>query len=252
MRSPRSGARVTFDREQDEAGRPRPTTSFLLDPETLAVFSDEADLDFAVIAVGQRSAGEAELDDLGFCPVMDDEDKHVIGMPVNIIQHPRGWPKMETLMTTETTGTDVTVVVPLEITVRVGSPSPADLGRGPQPAADRAPDKVLMRGPESIVIDTDYRNRTGYDPGFLAGHDIPLPTIASAALASQLAPLRQGEPDAESGELTYEHFSVKLNKATRIAMFTATNIDGPTYLEIVRRPGASAVPRASAGSTTAG
>src|SRR5204863_2302402 len=35
----------------------------------------------------------------------------------------------------------------------------------------------------------------------------------------------------------YEHFSVKMNKVKRVAIFTATNIDGRTYLTVDRQTG---------------
>ena len=71
---------------------------------------------------------------------------------------------------------------------------------------------------------------------FIAGVNLPLP-VPSAKLAKQIAPLRPGEDNAESGELKYEHFSIKMNKAKRIAIFTATNIDGKAYLNIDRGTG---------------
>ena len=47
-----------------------------------------------LIAVGSVSSGSAKLAELGFIVLSDRPDKHAIGMNVNIIQHPRGWPKM--------------------------------------------------------------------------------------------------------------------------------------------------------------
>lgn len=51
-------------------------------------------LDYALIAIGQRNAGSATIEEFGFCVLSDTPDRHVIGMNVNIIEHPRGWPKM--------------------------------------------------------------------------------------------------------------------------------------------------------------
>ena len=42
-----------------------------------------------MIAVGSRIAGSAMLDEMGWCALSDTPDRHVIGMPVSIIQHPR-------------------------------------------------------------------------------------------------------------------------------------------------------------------
>jgi endonuclease G len=52
-----------------------------------------------------------------------------------------------------------------------------------------------------------------------------------------VAALRPEETNAAGGELKYEHFSVKLHKSKRIAIFTATNIDGKTYLTVDRDTG---------------
>ncbi len=360
------GAVVTFDRELTEYGRPRPTTSFLLDPSRLAVFSGEDALDYALIGVGERTAGEASLEELGQCPLSDRGDKHVIGMPVNIIQHPRGWPKMiavrnnflayrtdQTLLyetdtdegssgspvfnddwevvalhhwaqphletsdqdgnpfpvvvnegirisaiygdltaqqsglpspaqrdvlaevlaaatsvaaetpahtlspagstgqqTRRTQGGEaleeaavdagapdgsVRIVIPLEISVRIAGPTSDEVRAPTGPVTP--PARVLSRGPEAVKVDQNYDNRTGYDPTFIPNHEIALPAIDDAALDAQLAPLRPDAPAPAGGELKYEHFSVKMNKATRIAIFTATNIDGPTYLIVDRETG---------------
>ncbi|HMG45330.1 MAG TPA: DNA/RNA non-specific endonuclease [Acidimicrobiales bacterium] len=305
-----TGAVVAFDRELDETGRPRPVTTYLLAPEALALFSDDDALDYALIAVGARTSGEAMLADLGFCPLSDRPDKHVIGMPVNIVQHPRGWPKMVAvrnnflafrtdatlLYETDTDegssgspvfnddwevvalhhwgqphlDTDDDEGKPFPVTVNEGirisaihrdlaarldrddlSPTARELltevlgasalslagATGGVPVLSAPRPKVLSRGPEAVKVDQDYTNREGYDPGFIDDRQVPLPAVVTDALAVQLAPLRADLPDAAGGELRYEHFSLKLNKATRLAIFTATNIDGPTYLAVDRATG---------------
>src|SRR5262245_28612418 len=87
-------AQITFDRELGEDGRNGPTTTFQLDPDRFALFSPEGELDYALIAVGERNSGNAALTDFGFCILSDRPDKHAIGMNVNIVQHPSGYPKM--------------------------------------------------------------------------------------------------------------------------------------------------------------
>jgi endonuclease G, mitochondrial len=369
------GTLITFDRELDEFGKHRPTTSYLLDPDTFALFSPDSELDYALVAVGNRNGGEIELDRFGCCILMNSPDRHVIGMKVNIIQHPRGWPKMiairnnllthrssrtllyetdteqgssgapvfnddwelvalhhwgepylqrfdeasnqvvvnvnegvrissifddltgrlgsltssqrELLKEALTMGdriktdgkvkslspprpqssgsesgmvlpsrrgaaefaiedatkgvttmqnqesTELKITIPVELTIRIGA-----LGRGVSLSDDTravAP-KELTRGAEALKIDKDYDNRGGYDRGFIAGFDLPLPQ-PNATLKKQVAPLRATEPNPDEGELKYEHFTLKLHKSKRIAMFTATNIDGEKYLEVNRKTG---------------
>lgn len=354
------GTQITFDREMDERGRPCPSTTFLLDPDRFALFSDQQELDYALIAVGQSNAGVGILGDFGCCALTDSPDKHVIGMNVNIIQHPRGWPKMisvrnnlltfrteKTLLyetdtdegssgspvlndewdlialhhwgqpflekvdeqgnpipstvnegvrisaicrdlmarlpalpaaqqellkavfakpgaagtggpalspphappcggeakTLVTKGNDMarpssnnefSITLPLEITVRVGAP----VSGGVEVAgkALEAPAKGLTRGAEALHIDANYQNRSGYVEDFIQHHNLPLPR-PTGSLVNQVAPLRPTEPNFEEGLLKYEHFSVKMNKSKRMAMFTATNIDGETYLTVDRDTG---------------
>ncbi|MFH1011861.1 MAG: DNA/RNA non-specific endonuclease [bacterium] len=358
------GTQITFDREMDENNVPRSTTTYLLDPDAFALFSSEGELDYALIAVGRRNAGSGELDEFGYCVLSDAQDKHVIGMNVNIIQHPRGWPKMiairNNLLTHRTDRTllyetdtlegtsgspvyndywdlialhhwaqpflerqddqgrdipscvnegvrisaiyrdlqsrleslpdaqkallgemlsyanrpltvsgsrtlspprphvrssesvdltgsrrrinmekapdsnELRTTIPLEISIRIGSPDVGRTAATPSEAPRHA--KVLTRGAEAIQIDHDYGNRGGYDPQFIPGANLLLPS-PKAALSKQVAPLHADQPDAASGELKYEHFSVKMNKSKRMALFTATNIDGATYLEVNRKTG---------------
>jgi endonuclease G len=87
---------------------------------------------------------------------------------------------------------------------------------------------------EAIAPDPDYGTRRGYDPEFLGtgSHHVPLP-----GLPDDLVPLAAENPFA-TGEpryvLPYHHFSVVLNKARRLAFFTAVNIDGTTSARLKR------------------
>lgn len=363
------GATITFDRELDEVGRPRQTTAFALEPDAFALFSDEAELDYALVAVGARHSGVLELADFGFCPLSDAPDKHVIGMSTNIIQHPGGQRKLisirKNLLVARTprtllyeTDTEVgssgspvfnddwevvalhhygepfleqvdaqgrrfpvevnegvrcsalvadlvrrgqeldqrqqrlldealvlgkqasaqsspvslgpprpttpavleprpeslshstikehvmaspqpsgtlDVVIPLRISISVDAPATAQAATAVAVPRDAAA-PVLGRSAEAIRIDTDYSRRGGYVGDFIPGAPVPLPKPIGETAAA-LAPLRAGEPNANEGELRYEHFSVKLNRSKRMAIFTATNIDGETYLSVDRKTG---------------
>ncbi|WP_149535357.1 DNA/RNA non-specific endonuclease [Siccirubricoccus phaeus] len=450
-------AQAVFDREADERGRPRPTTIFRLAPERFALFSPPEALDYALVALGERLSGSATEAELGFCILSNRPDKHLLGMPVNVIQHPRGLPKLiamrknhllgrtETALLYETDtdegssgapvfndtwevvalhhwgephlataateaplpaqvpaqmneGVRISAIytdlqrrlgelaeapgallaavlaldagsagapgekllspprqvaapapgrsppgqagsgrspgqggpglrgaqaglspglspapspgaptpiprsgaapmpqdpdatlpshpaapaaaaapapaasglataapapdlagggvaaspptapgeirfsIPLEITLRLGAALPA-AAAPVLPAAPALPLaappalKTLRRGAEAAKIDPDYSNRKGYSPKFIPGFSLPLPGL-SASLAAAVAPLRLGEKRPEEGELRYTHFSIKLHRTRRLAIFTATNIDGPTYLAVNRDTG---------------
>ncbi len=294
-------AQITFDREMDEQYRPRPTTTFLLDPEKLAIFSKQDELDYALIAVGPLNAGSASVKDFGFCQLSNTPNRHVLGMNVNIIQHPSGWPKMlafrnnlltartdETLLyeTDTDTGSSGSPVFNDDWEVVAlhhwgqpflkkiddkGQPIPSNINEGVRISAiyndlvlkmptlteaqqallkealsnntamadsqghTLSPPHPVQQGPEGLRVETDYGNRKGYDPGFIPSVEIPLPALTEP-LVNQLAPLI-GAGSVGSAELKYTHFSILMNRNKRIAIYTATNIDGETYLVVDRTTG---------------
>ncbi|HEX8749359.1 MAG TPA: DNA/RNA non-specific endonuclease [Pyrinomonadaceae bacterium] len=69
------------------------------------------------------------------------------------------------------------------------------------------------------IIDTDYDSREGFDLNFL-GIKTPLPTVTNKTL---IAPMIEG-----GTVIPYEHFSVVLHKKRRLAIYTASNVDGST------------------------
>lgn len=81
---------LEFDYELDATGRRRDVSRFFLDPDVFFVTNDENDLDFTVVAVGQRESGPRELTEYGWCPLSDASDKHALGEIANIVQHPDG------------------------------------------------------------------------------------------------------------------------------------------------------------------
>jgi endonuclease G len=80
--------------------------------------------------------------------------------------------------------------------------------------------------PATGRIDPDYSNREGYDPDFLPGHTVPLPTLPDALVP--LAALNRQATGEPKYVLPYHHFSVVMHRVRRLAMFTAVNIDGHT------------------------
>lgn len=369
---------ITFDRELDSQRIPLASTSFRLAPDVLFLSSPQDVLDFAVVALGARISGPTALQDLHLCPLSPAPDKHVLGMKVNIIQHPGGnykqvairnnlltWRTDHSLLyETDTevgssgspvfndnwdvvalhhygqpylarlgTGDDhtipananegirisaihhaltaalaglthaqqalltgaldlykqapssngalienrqstqfgprtpaspgealdvtptgetqiknpsgapaVTLTLPLEITLRLLLPqtvgASSDLGSAAAPvaAAPIARPARLTRGAEAAKVDRNYDDRKGYQSDFLPGFQMPLPQ-PDALLARQVAPLRADQPNAAAGLLRYQHFSLKMHKTRRVAIFTATNIDGDSYRAVSRTTG---------------
>jgi endonuclease G len=345
-------ALAVFNFELGEALEPAAPTTFALRPDLFFHTVSWEDLDFTLVAVGERRRGAGELADQGFCVLSDREDKHAKGAVVNIVQHPNGWHKKIVLRENRIVGrldrvlhyeadteggssgspvfNDAWEVVALHhwgkpfletrtidgvaapITVNEGVrisrivetlrarlaaaaseteraylrevlEAPAalrEIGRIPRvpegdktviqrekpPAADEAclivPLEVRFRipgltaatpvpevtrvdttprvapeaGPEKVVLDRNYKNRRGYDASFLPGFALPLDKIVKP-VRDVLAPLEDGEPQASSGELRYQHFSVFVSTKRRLALLTATNIDGATYIDINRETG---------------
>jgi endonuclease G len=140
---------------------------------------------------------------------------------------------------------EIKLAIPLEITLRVGDAgrttvsarSTATAGAGPAVAfslespelSPAANSKRLRNRSEGVIVDKHYANRDGYDPGFLDGDRIAIPQPKDT---KALAPLLAG-----GHELKYTHYSVLLHHERRVALVTATNIDGEHYLKIVRATG---------------
>lgn len=117
------------------------------------------------------------------------------------------------------------LVVPLEITVRLGS-----LGAGGRVGVETGAPLV---DEEAISIDPDFANRRGYDPAFLGqGTTVPLPTLSPAQLANASTNLLAAGADRHV--FPYHHFSVAMNKERRLAFFTAVNIDGRSSIRLNR------------------
>jgi endonuclease G len=85
-------------------------------------------------------------------------------------------------------------------------------------------------------VDENYEAREGYDATFIPRNAIAMPKPGEK-MQKHVAPLRAGEPEAAKGILKYQHFSVVMHKTKRLAIVTATNIDGRTYLSVNRDTG---------------
>lgn len=151
-------------------------------------------------------------------------------------------PQPETIM--ERPAGSAKVTLPLEITVSIAIPSSAAAqavaadARVAESAKTVGGAKTLRSGrAEAARIDRDYTNRNGFSRSFVPGLKIDLGEMTEP-VSSRIAPLRE-EPEKKraKGELVYENFSVIMDKAKHLALVTATNIDGETYIAINRDTG---------------
>lgn len=105
------------------------------------------------------------------------------------------------------------------VTIHVYAPGTA-VSLNPQPlppAPEVAVEKVLR-------FDPDYDSREGYDPKFLdpadAALEVPVPTIGVPTDGEVLT-----GSDGEPLVLKYHHYELVMNKARRLLMWTADNVD---------------------------
>lgn len=72
----------------------------------------------------------------------------------------------------------------------------------------------------TIQFDPDYDNRQGYQPGFLGdGLMVPAPSVAASRAAGIV--MKDGQPHV----LDYHHYSLVMDGARRLPMWTAANVD---------------------------
>lgn len=117
-------------------------------------------------------------------------------------------------------GGEARLTVPLELTIRFGSPTSAELPPPTMAIATHDPDRPALPDAEAIRIDPDYRSRRGYDADFLA-RNVPLPTLPPKLLAEAAR-----RTDGGGELLPYHHFTLVMNRQRRLAFYTACNIDG--------------------------
>ncbi len=71
---------------------------------------------------------------------------------------------------------------------------------------------------QEVFHEVPYTNRKGYNEDFL-GISVPLPQVKEGTPVSQLL-------DGSEHVIPYEHFSVVMHRERRLALFTASNVDG--------------------------
>lgn len=108
----------------------------------------------------------------------------------------------------------VQFTVPLEISIRVGHVVPAG-------AAPAVLDGPLIESYETLRPSPgSYIDRNGYDPSFLVKAKLPFDKLLEP-VKNKLAPTLDGK-----ALLHYRNFSVAINRARRMTVATAVNIDG--------------------------
>jgi len=79
---------IEFDYQLGVDGRLMRVQEFDFMPDEL--FLTDPDLDFTLVAVNPLNTSEWEVATYGWLPLIDDEDKVIVGEKLNIIQHPSG------------------------------------------------------------------------------------------------------------------------------------------------------------------
>lgn len=154
---------IEFDYEDDGQSKQKPVTRFKLDPDRLFLTDPKDDLDFALIAVGDRLDGGFSLADFGFLPLLNTPDKHIKGIFVNVIQHPGGDPKQIVLRENRILARTMTTLIYGTDTLRGSSGSPVfnddwevvalhHWGTPYRAIVDNPPDKLPDDGNEGVRI----------------------------------------------------------------------------------------------------
>ena len=78
---------------------------------------------------------------------------------------------------------------------------------------------------DTVTVET----RGGYDPGFLPGQQVDVPTPASADVGDDLAPTKTGDQVRD-----YTHFSLAMSASRRFCRWVAWNIDGNALQQLSR------------------
>jgi endonuclease G len=126
-------------------------------------------------------------------------------------------------------GDEITVTIPLQVSVRFGAPALVT-GDAAEAAAARP---AAAPGAEEVARPTDYyKGYTGYTPDFL-GLAVPLPELTPEQRRNAAKNSAAAE-GADPTVLPYTHFSVVMNRRRQLAYYTAVNIDGAQTVDVDR------------------
>lgn len=264
---------VQFGWRRTEQGELVDGVTFSLDADSFWLTSPTDELDCTLIALGEPTEGVGEPPQP--LELNDRNDKHALGISLNLIHHPHGAPQQITLRNNallarheqllhyaaDTDGgssgapvfNDAWQLVALHhggvesddgwVNEGIRISAVCDWLKGELPSLPAPQQNLLVQaltaGAVPVTTATtsgeSYSNRDGYQPDFLDGASIALAEIIAPRVA-EVAPLRNGKQGAEA-LLNYQHFSLLMNAQRRLAFFTATNIDGASYISIDRGSG---------------
>lgn len=118
----------------------------------------------------------------------------------------------------------------INLSARIGLNDMQRLGGPEQAESERLASleaSVAERVPR-ITPPQAFEGRPGYQPGFIEGFDVPLPSLFGIQARDVLK-----IPDYND-RLDYQHFSIVMSRSRRMAMFVACNIDGSRSKKIPR------------------
>jgi len=119
---------------------------------------------------------------------------------------------------------ELRVTIPVHIGVRVGALPQLEAPAAATTAGLTTVVTDVVAGLEKVVVDqSNYGKRPGYDPAFLGSSKkvrIPLPGLPAGATV-----LEWTEKGKKKSELKYWNYSVMINKARKLAYFSAVNVD---------------------------
>ncbi|WP_147198731.1 DNA/RNA non-specific endonuclease [Pantoea sp. CCBC3-3-1] len=266
---------VQFGYRQSETGEIIDGRLYTVDADRFWLTSPTEEYDCTLIALGEavNGSGEAPLP----LSLNDRNDKHALGINLNLIHHPGGAPQQITLRNNallarheqflhyeaDSEGgssgapvfNDGWQLVALHhggvedngkwVNEGIRLSALTDWLKGELPQLSVAMQTQLMQALTSDATplrsvasaappDENYRNRDGFQADFL-GTSVDIAAIIAPRVA-EVAPLRDGSKGAEA-RLDYQHFSLLMSAERKLAFFTATNIDGASYINIDRDSG---------------
>ena len=264
---------LQFGYRQSETGEIIDGLLYSVDAERFWLTSPTEEYDCTLIALGEAVNGSGEMP----LPLAlnDRNDKHALGISLNLIHHPGGAPQQITLRNNallarheqflhyeaDSEGgssgapvfNDGWQLVALHhgaveekgkwVNEGIRISALTDWLKGELPQLPAEMQRRLMQAltsdvtplrPVAAAPDENYSNRDGFQANFL-GTPVDMAAIIAPRVA-EVAPLRDGSKGAEA-ILDYQHFSLLISAERKLAFFTATNIDGASYINVDRDSG---------------